>query len=84
MKTKSLVLGAHPPFEGPWVSLEGAEKWEAVVTGPEKAVTIHARRNGGPLKTLLFDGEVIEAVDVRVLLDEAFAEELVTVLINSI
>ncbi len=33
MKTKALVLGAHPPFEGPWVSLEGAEKWEAVVEG---------------------------------------------------
>jgi len=27
MKTKVLILGAEPPFQGPWVPLDKEEKW---------------------------------------------------------
>lgn len=32
MKTKALILGATPPFEGPVVDLSEVKAWEIVVT----------------------------------------------------
>ena len=69
MKSKALVLGAHPPFEGPWVSLEGAEKWEVVVEGTKDASTISFSTRGGENdKDLCLFGKNVRAEAVRICL----------------
>ncbi len=85
MKTKALVLGAHPPFEGPWISLEGAESWNVVVVeGNEENITLHTTNNGGPLKNIRFGDGECEASSVRVLLDPVIDEEKTTVYVESV
>ena len=85
MKTKSLVLGAHPPFEGPWVSLEGADEWKVkVVGGDEDAVGINIKVNGGPTKILRFKGKEISAGRVRVCLSPSENGTSVSVFIESV
>ena len=85
MKTKSLVLGAHPPFEGPWVSLEGADEWKVkVVGGDEDAVGIEIKVNGGPTKILRFKGKKASAEYVRVYLDPYENGTSVSVFIESV
>lgn len=70
MKTKALVLGAHPPFEGPWVSLEGAKKWEVVVEGSRDASTISFSTRGGNGydKDICLFGKNVRAEAVRICL----------------
>ncbi len=67
MKTKALVLGAHPPFEGPWVSLEGAERWEAVVEGTGKFSFSLKGGNGNDKSIQMFERETqAEAIQIIV------------------
>ena len=67
MKTKALVLGAHPPFEGPWVSLEGAEKWKTVVEGTGKFSFSLKGGNGNDKSIRVFEKETqAEAIQIIV------------------
>jgi hypothetical protein len=93
MKSKALVLGAHPPFEGPWVSLMGAEKWKVLVEGHpplngdvRDVVNLEFKDQYFPLnpKELEFDGESYDAGSVRVHLSEADGVGTVTVYAESV
>ena len=85
MKSKALVLGAHPPFEGPWVSLEGAEKWEVVVEGTKDASTISFSTRGGENdKDLCLFGKNVRAEAVRICLGSANNAGPVTAHVESV
>ena len=85
MKAKALVLGAHPPFEGPWVSLEGSDEWKVrVVGGSEDGVGINIKVNGGPVKLLRFKGKGISAGQVRAVLSPSEDDTSVSVFIESV
>lgn len=71
MKTKSLVLGAHPPFDGPWVSLEGADKWNVVVRGEGETFVSIEYEPGDQWKEVCYLGETLEAVRLRAHLKES-------------
>ena len=84
MKTKALVLGAHPPFIGPWVSMEGADSWVVVVNGNEELVTVEASKEGGPCSEIRFRGESFAAASLQVHLNDTDDEDTVSVFVESV
>ena len=66
MKSKALVLGAHPPFEGPWVSLEGAEKWEVVVECQDPKEVFFELKRGEDEKDIHVFGKELRAEAIKI------------------
>ena len=84
MQTKALVLGAHPPFEGPWVSLEGAEKWEVVVECQDPKNVFFELRKGEDNKDIHVFGKDLRGEAVKVRLGAANGVGAVTAYVESV
>lgn len=87
MRTKALVLAAHPPIEGPWVPLRVGEEWTtAAECRPNGAhidasVTIEVMDQAGDVHPLLL-GESIQGVAVRAVVKEIEGVEIVSIFLE--
>jgi hypothetical protein len=85
-RSKALVLGAKPPFEGPRISLQGAELWEpriqTVPSGESGIVTIMVEDVDG--ERALSPGELIRGQRAFVVTGYSELVEMVTVHIDAV
>lgn len=84
-RTKALVLGAQPPFEGPWVPIREARAWGHIVhirpgdtLDGDQIVTILVMDEQGDV-TPLARGELIRGIAARALLRPSDDAETVSV-----
>lgn len=71
MRQKALVLGALPPFVGPWVQIGEAEKWNVTLGAPldGNVIDIDVWRDGQVHSTSLPTSDHIQGVRARARLE---------------
>lgn len=64
-RTKALILGAQPPFEGQFIPIGEARKWQTIVhsmpedvSGADEAITILVMDDQGNVTPLLPGGDL--------------------------
>lgn len=87
MRSKALLLGVQPPFEGPWVPTSGVEAWDLVIQTLPTRVAVD-----GELTVLLMneEGDVtplppggrLNAMAMRAIVKEVEGVETISVYIE--
>ncbi len=87
MRPKMLVLGALPPFEGPWIPIQGGVTWgysvvcRPVGTGVDGQLTLNVRDEMGNI-TSLPKGAKIRGTAVQAVIGKVEGLEMVSVFIE--
>jgi hypothetical protein len=88
MRTKALILGAKPPFEGPWVPLDEGVVWRSYVeTNPpvqvNEGVSLVTVDLHGSV-TLIPLGDVFEGLGARAILKEIEGNPDVSIFVREV
>ena len=89
MRTKMLVLGAIPPFEGPWIPIQRGVTWgcsivcQPVGTGVDGQIILNVRDEQGNI-TSLRKGDPVRGTAVQAVIEEIEGLKMISVFIEEV